>query len=258
MKKRILFVSIVALILCFFSIKTVTGFAANYSPATIVMDKTYIERSVVSETPIELTSDVRNSEKQRIWDAEVIYTVVDGNEFVEIKDGNKLYINAVGNYTIKAEVKGTSVIEEYTGTAYEVTFGNVVINNKFENVTIYMQPVKLVGDIDVIGIVAPTDCHYELVFKVVSGPAEIYSGHYLRVTGVGSVTIEAASRYDSSVKTTKTFNVTDPDVNKIIPEGTELKQGKLTGGCGSNISTLLVGAGILPIAALFLKRKTKL
>lgn len=237
---------------------SVTALAADYTPATVEMDKTYIERSIVSETPVDLTADVRNASRQRIWDAEVSYTVTTGESAVEIKDGDKLYVKAAGEYTIRAEVVGnTSVYEEFSGVAYDVTFSNVEINNVFENVTVYAQPVKLVGDINIVGMIAPTDCHYELVFRVVSGPAEIYCKNYLKITGTGEVTIEAASRYDADVKATKTFTVTDPDANKIASEDMELMQGTLTSGCSAALGGFSFGIVALALCAWGVSRSKK-
>lgn len=257
MKKRIfLSVLVAAALSCILSATSV--FAADLTPATITLDKSYLERAVVSETPVLLEAEVRNAASQKIWDAEVTYTVTAGTDVAEITDGNKLTVKKAGSFTVCAAcTEKPEVREEYTGTAYELTFANVRFNNKFENITVYTQPIKLTGNLDVTGIVAPGDVHYELVYSVVSGPAEIYCDCYLRITGKGDVVIEAASRYDPSVKVSASFTVTDPDEGKTVSDEGEYEQGDLSGGCSSSAvgASACLGAAAIALSAAMIKKR---
>ena len=225
MKKIIL--GILFAVLCCAVLTPMSVFAIDYVPKTIEIDDTYIERAVVSDEPVKVGAEVRNAERQVLWDAEVIWSVISGEEVCEVVD-NKLFIRSAGEFTVRATAKDNGeVFDEVSGTAYDVTFSNIVFNSKFENITVYTQPIRLSGSVDVVGIIAPGDCHYEVAFRVVSGPAEIYCDEFLKINGVGEVEVEVYSIYDKSVSLTQTFTVTDPDAGKIAGSDIELIQGDI-------------------------------
>lgn len=227
-----------ALVLGAACVNSVSASAASGDKITI--DGTYLKKAVVSDNPIELTAVVRDSAKRIKFYEKLVWTVVEGEDVAQIADG-KVTFKKAGNFTVRAaEEADAYVYSTFSGTAYEATFSNVTLNNPFENVTVNTQPMKLSGNIEVRGITPADDCHYELIYEVVSGPAEIYLKEFLRITGKGEVVLKAASKFDSDVFTTVTFTVTDPDEGKIVGDDETFEQEHVTsgsgGGCGGSAS----------------------
>lgn len=221
---------------------------------TVRIDTTYLAKSVVSEEPVTLSAEIYNAGRQRIYDREISYSIVTGGERAEIKDGNRLYVKAAGKFTVKAAMaEDGSVFSEYESTAYELTFSNIEFLNRFENITVYTQPIVLQGSLDISGVPLPEDSHYELKYTVVSGPAEIYCDEFLRITGKGKVVVSAASVYDPTVSVQKEFDVTDPDEKDITGLEDALEQIN-SAGCGSTLSAggLCLLAGL---AAVLVKKR---
>ena len=161
-----------ALVLGAACVNSVSASAASGDKITI--DGTYLKKAVVSDNPIELTAVVRDSAKRIKFYEKLVWTVVEGEDVAQIADG-KVTFKKAGNFTVRAaEEADAYVYSTFSGTAYEATFSNVTLNNPFENVTVNTQPMKLSGNIEVRGITPADDCHYELTYEVVSGPAEIY------------------------------------------------------------------------------------
>ncbi len=231
------------------AILTCLTFMANtnidYVPHTMKIDKTYLERAVVSEQAVPVEVEIRNAAKQVLWDAEVNWTVVAGTEVVEVVD-NQIFVRKAGDFTLLATAKDkTSVSASISGTAYDVTLSNVTFNTKFEDITVYTQPIRLSGSIDVVGIIAPGDCHYELAYRVVSGPAELYCDEFLKITGVGEVTVETYSIYDPAVKATKTFTVTDPEADKVVDSDFVISQGSIVKEPVNVAAIVLIAVGVV-------------
>lgn len=225
----------------------------------IKIDDTYIERAVVSERPVVLTADVRNSKNQIVFDSQLIWSIESGSASVEIRDGNLLFVKTPGPFTVRAVLRDdASVSAQVECMAYAVAFSNLRILTSFENVSVYSQPFFLVASVEIAGLVAPDDAHYEVYFEVLSGPASIYTGNYLKVEGTGRVKLACYSRYDSSVKEIVEFDVVDPDAGKDVPADFELTQntgikGKDSGGCGGIVGRdSIVFAGIFLLAATVL------
>ena len=226
----------------------------------ITIDGTYLKKAVVSDNPIELTAEVRDSAKRIKFDEKLVWTVVEGTDVARITDG-KITFKKAGNFTVRAaEETDAYVYSTFSGTAYEATFSNVTLNNSFENVTVNTQPMKLSGNIEVRGITPADDCHYELTYEVVSGPAEIYLKEFLRITGKGEVVLKAASKFDSGVSATVTFTVTDPDEGKIVGDNESFEQEHVTtnsgGGCGGSVSGS-IGLTVVAILSCFAIFKRK-
>ena len=225
------------------------AYAVSKEPVAVVIDTTYLKRAVVSELPVTLKAAVRNDGGMDLDGHEIRFSVTEGNDCAEVRDGDQLFVKAAGSFTVKAELAGDAALfAEFTGTAYEVVFSNVRFNNQFENVTVYTQPMLLSGNLQMSGLTAPDNCHYELRFRVLSGPAEIFAGNYLRVQGKGSVTVEASSVYDAEAKAVATFEVTDPDENSLAGEET-FSQKPVEGGDGTVVLAVTLScAGALLIA----------
>lgn len=226
----------------------------------VKMDEAYLKSAVVSELPVELSSRVIDEQGNYIYGKEVVYSVASESGIAEIKEGNLLYLSGTGAFTVTAALSdgsGTSDVRDCY--ANELTFSNVRILSRIENVTIYTQPIYLTGSVDVEGVEFPEDEHYELCFEVEEGPAEIFTGGYLRFTGEGLVKLKAYSRYDRTAFVTKEISVTDPDKGLDVSDSEIFKQGELEvadGGCKSSFSS----AGLTMIFALsgfslFWKRK---
>ena len=197
-------------------VNSVSASAASGDKITI--DGTYLKKAVVSDNPIELTAVVRDSAKRIKFYEKLVWTVVEGEDVAQIADG-KVTFKKAGNFTVRAaEEADAYVYSTFSGTAYEATFSNVTLNNSFENITVNTQPMKLSGNIEVRGITPADDCHYELSYEVVSGPAEIYLKEFLRITGKGEVVLKAASKFDSDVFTTVTFKKTENLMKEAISE----------------------------------------
>lgn len=228
----------------------------------IKIDKTYLKRAVVSETEIPLSAEIRTLQGKLVFDEEVLWNVESGGENAEIT-GDKIIVKNAGDFSVKATLKNyPDVFSVVDCTAYNVTFSNVTILSPLESVTVYTQPVLLVGSVEVSGLVAPDDCHYELVFSVLSGNAEIYTGNYLKITGTGKVVLECRSKYDASAKVVKEFNVSDPDEGKDAPSDTVTKQndrvkGKTESGCGANMGGVELFVLFALAACVFAVKKLK-
>ncbi len=234
-------------------------FAKAEAPATVEMEEKYLTYAVVSDVPVELTSKVYYADGNYDYTSKTEYTVVSGGDKVEIRDGNKLYVKAAGSFSIKASVVGNaSVFDTVNGEAYALTFSNVRILSKIEDVTVYTQPILLVGRVEVEGIDFIEDVHSELVYSVVSGPADIFCEEYLRFNGAGTVVLKASSKYDPNAFTTVEIEVTDPDAGLDADENASFTQGDLVKteeGCSSAIGGLSVGLALLPLAIFARKRK---
>lgn len=228
----------------------------------ITIDGTYLKKAVVSDIPIELEAEVRDSVKRIKFGEKLVWTVTEGEDVAEITDG-KIIFKKPGNFTVKAEEENDSFVSStFSGKAYEAVFSNVTFNNSFDGVTVDTQPIKLSGIIEVRGIAPADDCHYELTYEVVSGPAEIYLSEFLRITGKGTVVLKASSRYDGEVSTTVTFDVTDPDEGKTVGPDVKFEQEHTTGktsGCGATVGVtpLLMAAAVFCCAAVKSKNKRK-
>lgn len=256
MKQKRLMVVIAAIvsIVCVFGAQT-TALAADDTGLRVIPDETYIKYAVVSELPVTLTAKIRNSVDNFIYGREVAFTVISGSDFAEIRDGNQLYVNAVGEFTVRAALSdNAAVYKDTVCQSVDLTFSNVQILSRIENITVYSQPINLIGRLEVGGIDFPEVVHGEVCFKVISGPAEIYSDTYLRFTGEGTVVIKAYSRYDENAFVEREIVVTDPDKG-LVTEETDFTQGNLAdeGGCGA---TAVGGTlGILALLGAIVIRK---
>ena len=232
------------------------------TPNYIVMDKSYIQKPLVSSEEIEIESTIYDQNRRYCYNYEVVYSITNGNENAKIVN-NKLVVEKAGEFTIRADVKGTSVFEEYTTESVNGNLSGLILINKFDNITVYTQPIKLEGTLTVIATKADKkqtpaiDAYYNICFRVLSGPASIYSGSYLRIEGEGEVTVEAYSPYDSSIKNSKSFIVTDPDKDKIVSAETTFYQSdKVSKGCKSSISlSMILLPTLLSSALIILKKK---
>ena len=226
----------------------------------IEITETYLEYAVVSELPVELEGKIYNSRSNYVYDKSLVYSITAGTENAEIRDGNKLYINKAGAFTVRASLSDdASVYSEYTCNPVELTFSDVRIQSKIENVTVYTQPIKLMGTVTVEGVdYFPEMVHKEVLFEVVEGPAEIFVGDYLRFTGAGTVVLKAYSRYDAEAYVLKTITVTDPDAGKDAASDATFEQGALESsgtGCASVTLSGVSTLALLGCAYFMVKRK---
>ncbi len=233
-KRLLLPVATIALLV--FSALTGTMFKASAAEKlSVKLDTTYIETAVVSELPVALTAKVLNEKGNYIYGKEIAFSVTEGDTVAEVKDG-LLYVHGTGSFTVKASLsEDENVFDTCACNAVELTFSNVRILSRIENVTVYTQPILLTGSVVVDGIDFPEDVHYELGYEVVSGPAYISVGNYLYFTGEGTVRLTAYSRYDKSASVVLDIPVTDPDKG-LDAEETDFSQGKLENsgsGCAS-------------------------
>lgn len=231
--------------------------SASILPKSVELDDKYLTQAVVSDLPVTLESKVFDMSDNYIYGATVIYSIESGWECAEIKDGNMLYVKEAGNFVVRAAYDG--VYDECQCTAYELQFSNVQIVSRFENVTVYTQPILLTGNVTVTGIDFPANIHKELVYEVTEGPAEIFSGNYIRFTGKGKVGLKAYSRYDKDVFTTLEIDVSDPDEDKIVSDETVFRQNDLTAqnGCSGSVSLFNSIGSIMIIGALLFFKKGK-
>ena len=235
------------------------------TPMYIELDKTYLQKPVVSNNPIELKATIYNQQRQYMFGESASFKIISGSEFAEIKDDNMLYIKGVGTFTIESKVDGYDVKEEYTISSYNAKFSNIVILNKFENVSLYTQPIKLQSAIDVSltdkdGKRAQSNNeHFLTTFSVVKGNAEIFEGVYLRITGVGEVVIEAKSIYDDDVKVTKSFNVVDSEEGIIVDGTKDYYQNHIveSEGCKSISSISLIALTLISLSGCIIIKKKK-
>ena len=210
----------------------VTLYASAFSGDKITIDGTYLKKAVVSDNPITLCGETRDSTGRIKFDETLVWSVTEGTDVAEITDG-KITFQKAGEFKVRAAEKDdASVYAEYSGRAYDATFSNVSFDNSFKDVTVYTQPMKLSGGVEVRGISPASDCHYELKFEVVSGPAEIYLSQFLRITGKGKVVVKATSIYESDAFATAEFEVTDPDEGKIVGKNESFEQEHLVGNGG--------------------------
>ena len=232
-------------------------------PSYIVMDKSYIQKPLVSSEEIEIESIVYDQNRRYCYNYEVTYSIISGNENAKIVN-NKLVVLDAGEFTIRADVVGTTVFEDYQTESVNGNLSGLVLINKFEDITVYTQPIKLEGTLSVVatkkdGKQTPAiDAYYDVCFKVISGPASIFSDSYLKIEGEGEVTVEAYSPYDKTIKSTKTFVVINPDKDKTISVDSLFTQSdKVSKGCKSSlsISTLLFSVLISSTLIIFKKRK---
>lgn len=229
-------------------------------PATITVDTTYILKPVVGDRLYELKSDIRNNKRQRLFEFETLYEITAGQDVATVVSGNKLQINKAGNFTLKASVVGfEEVFQVVQCEAEEVEFLNISLVNDFSKITVYTQPIQLIGSIQVKDSILVEDYLQKLVFEVVSDPAEIYSENYLRFTGAGQVVLKVSSYHDSSVNKLFNINVTDPDAGLVTSDET-FKQGDLT-ATPFPLWAIFTVAGAVAISAaatvLVLKKKVK-
>lgn len=178
----------------------------------------------------------------------VAYSVTSEESVARIENGNKLYVTKAGAFTVTAALVDEPALPDVKECyANELVFSNVRILSKIENVTVYTQPIALKGTLNVDGIDFPEDEHYEVCFEVTEGPAEIFTGNYLRFTGSGLVKLKAYSRFNKNVFVSMDILVTDPDQGLEIDDSRELKQGALenAGGCKGSAAT----AGLAPSLA---------
>lgn len=167
---------------------------------SVQLDETYIASAVVSDIPVELSAKVLNGDGNYVYGKELVWSVTSGEEIAEIRDGNFLYVTGEGIFTVKAALADDeSICDHCECVSNQLTFSNVRILSKIENVTVYTQPVFLTGSIEVEGIDFPEDVHYELCYEVTEGPGYVSVGNYLYFTGEGTVKLLAYSRYDRSV-----------------------------------------------------------
>lgn len=225
----------------------------------IEITDTYLEYAVVSELPVELEGKIYNSRNNYVYEKSLVYSITAGAENAEIKEGNKLYINKAGAFTVRASLSDdANVYAEYECNPMELKFSDVRIQSKIENVTVYTQPIKLMGTVTVEGADFPEMVHKEVCFEVVEGPAEIFVGDYLRFTGAGTVVVKAYSRYDAEAYTLKTITVTDPDAGKDAASDATFNQGDLEGSDAGCAAVTLSGASVLALlgcACFIVKRK---
>lgn len=206
--------------------KTIVKATSGY---TVQIDTTYLTSAVVSETLIDLTSKVVDGDGNYDYTKSVTYSLMSGSDLVSLQE-NKLHVKAAGSFAIKAALSDDETVYTVVDCkAYALTFSNIRIQSKFDDViTVYTQPIALSGTCDVAGIDYPEDVHKQIDFAVVSGPADIYTGNYLRFSGVGEVVLKAYSHFDKSVYITKTINVVDPDSGKDVSSSDSFTQGDLT------------------------------
>ena len=126
--KIILSIFAVVLTLCFFSAPT----KVNASTAvSIVLDTTYLEEAIVSDTPVELSARAIDASSNYVFNEEINYSIVSGNDVAEIKDGNKLYVLKAGEFTVRAVLNSDdSIWSDYNCVAYAVTFSEVRITSR--------------------------------------------------------------------------------------------------------------------------------
>lgn len=206
---------------------------------SVQLDETYIASAVVSDIPVELSAKVLNGDGNYVYGKELVWSVTSGEEIAEIRDGNLLYVTGEGSFTVRAALADDeSICDHCECVSNQLTFSNVRILSKIENVTVYTQPVFLTGSIEVEGIDFPEDVHYELCYEVTEGPGYVSVGNYLYFTGEGTVKLLAYSRYDRSVSVLLEIPVTDPDKGLDADESEEFFQGNLQaeGGCSSVLS----------------------
>ena len=261
MKKIIL---LIIFILLFVTILPIKVYAEGLgTPSYIVMDKSYIQKPLVSSEEIEIESTIYDLNRRYCYNYEVVYSITSGSENATIVN-NKLVVLKAGEFTIRADVKGTTVFEEYATESVNGNLSGLILINKFENITVYTQPIKLEGTLSVIATKADNkqtpaiDAYYNVCFRVVSGPASIYSDSYLRIEGEGEVTVEAYSPYDKTIKSTKSFVVTNPDKDKLVSADSSYTQSdKVSKGCKSSlsISVILLPALISSITLIIKKKK---
>ena len=220
---------------------------------SVKLDRAYLEYAVVSELPVELSARVLDQKGNYIYGKELSFSVEEGG-VAEIREGKYLYVLKEGSFTVKAALaEDETVFDSCECTAVKLTFTNVRILSRIENVTVYTQPILLTGSVVVDGMDFPEDVHYELAYEVVSGPAYISVGQYLYFTGEGTVVLKAYSRYDKSSSATLEIPVTDPDKGLDFDGAEELKQGRLESSDGGFPTLLVVGCsvgGLLCIAAV--------
>ena len=236
-------------------------YAKAATAVSVVMDTYYLEEAIVSSTPVELKARVLDNEGNYVYGETVNFSVIRGADVAEIREGNLLYVLKAGEFTVRAALAGDdSILRDHDCTAYSVSFGDVRILSKIENITVYSQPVELIGTCSVDGMVSPGDSVTEVLFEVTEGPAEIYSSKYLRFTGAGKVMLKAYSRYDKTVFKTLEINVTDPDAGLDRKEDQKLKQGELEtadGGCSSAITGAFSFSIAMSLAFYKVKKKDK-
>lgn len=224
--------------------------ASAASGDKIAIDGTYLKKAVVSENSVALSGETRDSAGRIKFGEELDWSIVEGGDVAEIADG-KITFKKAGDFTVRATEKtDPSVYDDYSGTAYSATFSNVTFDNSFVGVTVYTQPIKLSGTVDVRGITAPGDCHYELKYEVVSGPAEIYLSQYLKITGKGKVVIKATSIYDANACSTAEFEVTDPDEGKTVGKDEKFEQEHVVENGGSGCGGKVGGAIAFTLCAM--------
>lgn len=254
--KRVLIVLCIGF-LCACSGGVVSALAAEDTTGwRLILDTTYLQEAVVSAQPITLSADLRDSKNVRIYGKTIRYSVTAPNGIAEIKDGNKLYIRQAGDFTVRAEyAEDSTVYIEFSSTAYRLTFSDVELKNDFSDITVYTPPIRLQSSIRVDGIELPSQAHYLCVYSVVSGNAALYCDEFLKITGVGAVEIQVASRYDATVSKTVAFTVTDPDEGRVaesLENALQSTGGK--GGCASAPAALAVCA-VVPLLGLLMLKK---
>lgn len=257
------FFSVLAIaLICFFQLTGmhfVTAFAAE--AYRVEMDKTYLENAVVSDLPVELEGKIINSRNNYVYGKTLVFTVTSGTDKAEIVNDNELYIHAAGEFTVRASLSDDArVYEEYTCNAVELQFSNVRILSKIEDVTVYTQPIQLMGTATVEGTDFAVAIYKEVCFEVVEGPAEIFVGNFLRFTGAGTVVLKAYSRYDADAYVLKTIEVTDPDVGKDVDTDSQFQQGDLNASQVGCVSSTGLGAGmalLIVCAGMCLKKKNR-
>jgi hypothetical protein len=258
--KKFFSVLVIALI-CLFQFTGIHFVTANAAEVyRIQMDKTYLENAVVSDLPVELEGKIINSRNNYVYGKTLVFTVTSGADKAEILNGNELYIRAAGEFTVRASLSDDArVYEDYTCNAVELQFSNVRILSKIENVTVYTQPIQLMGTASAEGVDYVMPIYKEVCFEVVEGPAEIFVGNFLRFTGAGTVVLKAYSRYDADAYVLQTIEVTDPDAGKDVSADSNFQQGDLKAAQGGCVSSTGLGAGmalLLVCAGICLKKKS--
>lgn len=253
--KSFLVITILSVFYCDFTHSGGLRTSASILPKSVELDEKYLTQAVVSDLPVALEAKVFDMSDNYIYGATVVYSIESGQECAEIKDGNMLYVKAAGNFVVRAAYDG--VYDECQCTAYDLQFSNVQIVSRFENVTVYTQPILLTGNVTVTGIDFPANIHKELVYEITEGPAEIFSGNYIRFTGKGKVGLKAYSRYDKNVFAALEIDVSDPDEDKLVSDDTVFSQNDLTAknGCSGSVSLFNSFGSIMIIGAfLFFKK----
>ena len=239
------------------------GIAGTVSSAeeslSVRLDETYIVSAVVSDLPVELSAKVLNGDGNYVYGKELVWSVTAEEGIAEIREGNLLYVTGEGSFTVRAALADDeSVYDDCECVSNQLTFSNVRILSKIENVTVYTQPVFLTGSVEVEGIDFPEDVHYELCYEVTEGPGYVSVGNYLYFTGEGTVKLLAYSRYDKSASVLLEIPVTDPDKGLDADSSEEFFQGDLetSGGCSAALSGgAAVSAFALGIAFLLGRKK---